>query len=376
MTDIDITIVIVNFRVKYFLEQTLRSVEQALEGLRGEVFVIDNASGDDSVEHSKALFPWVKFICNKKNVGFARANNQGINAARGEFTLILNPDTIISPDCLRKPIEWLRGHSDTGAVGIRMVDGNGVFLPESKRAFPTPWVAFCKIFGLSALAPRSPKLAKYHLRYLDDRQPHEVDILSGAFMLCRTDLLKQVGGLDEDFFMYGEDIDLSYRLAKAGLHNQYLPLEMIHYKGESTKKDTMRYVRVFYEAMLIFYRKHFPRYHWIGYPIVKTGVLVRAGLAMCRRALGKLMPSPSLHPTEAPWVILSRNSGEVTLATGINHYKTAIPEQGMARVLIDDSTYSYAEIISIIADNSRKGVEFHIYSHRNHFIISPKMSQV
>ena len=159
----DITIVIVNYRVKYFLEQTLRSVEEAMEGLTGEVIVIDNNSGDDSVSFSRERFPNVRFIENKRNIGFARANNQGIVQAKGEFTLLLNPDTIISHDTLAEPIAWMREHPECGAVGVRMVDGNGVFLPESKRAFPTPWVSFCKIFGLSRLFPKSRLFAKYHL---------------------------------------------------------------------------------------------------------------------------------------------------------------------------------------------------------------------
>lgn len=373
---IDITIVIVNYRVKYFLEQTLRSVQEAINGLQAEVYVIDNNSGDDSIEHSKRLFPWVKFVENKKNVGFARANNQGIVAAQGEFTLILNPDTVITRDSVHKPIEWMREHPDCGAVGVRMVDGNGVFLPESKRAFPTPWASFCKIFGLSKLFPYSPVFAKYHLRYLSDREPHQVDILSGAFMLCRTLLLHQVGGFDEDFFMYGEDIDLSYRLVKAGKHNWYLPVEIIHYKGESTKKDSMRYVRVFYEAMLIFYRKHYPRFSWIGYPIVQLGVAVRASMAMLKRIVQRILPNKSPHPTNnAPWVILSDNRARVTMATGLNHFKTAIPQEGPAQVLIDDATHSYSDIVNIIATNARKGVEFHIFSAANELIITPKMSQ-
>ena len=373
---VDITIVIVNYRVKYFLEQTLHSVEEALEGLQGEVYVIDNNSGDDSIEHARKLFPWVKFIENKKNVGFARANNQGIVAAKGEFTLILNPDTIISSESLCSPIAWMREHQECGAVGVRMVDGNGVFLPESKRAFPTPWVSFCKIFGLSKLFPNSPFFAKYHLRFLSDREAHQIDILSGAFMLCRTELLQEVGGFDEDFFMYGEDIDLSYRLHKTGHSNWFLPVEIIHYKGESTKKDTMRYVRVFYEAMLIFYRKHYPRYSWVGYPLVQLGVAIRASMAMLKRIFQRILPTKSPHPTNnAPWVILSENHARVTMATGLNHFKMAIPADGPAQVLIDDATYSYSEIIHIIATNSRKGVEFHIFSSANELIISPKMSQ-
>ncbi|MBQ4367509.1 MAG: glycosyltransferase family 2 protein, partial [Muribaculaceae bacterium] len=269
----EVTVVIVNYRVKFFLEQTLRSVMEALEGLQSEVIVVDNHSGDDSIAFQRQRFPGVTFIENPENVGFARANNQAIMQAQGKFTLILNPDTIITRDCITQGLAWMRDHERCGAIGVRMVDGNGVFLPESKRSFPTPWVSFCKIFGLSALFPRSRWFAKYHLRYLDDRQPHAIDILAGAYMLCRTALLQQVGGFDEDFFMYGEDIDLSFRLVQAGYENWYLPVEMIHYKGESTKKDSMRYVRVFYEAMLIFYRKHFPRFSVLFYPIVKLGVL-------------------------------------------------------------------------------------------------------
>ena len=373
---IDVTIIIVNYRVKYFLEQTLRSVQEAIDGLLAEVYVIDNNSGDDSIEHSRQLFPWVKFVENKKNVGFARANNQGIVAAQGEFTLILNPDTVVTRDSVHEPIAWMRSHADCGAVGVRMVDGNGVFLPESKRAFPTPWVSFCKIFGLSRLFPNSPMFAKYHLPYLSDREPHQVDILSGAFMLCRTQLLQQVGGFDEDFFMYGEDIDLSYRMVKAGKANWFLPVEIIHYKGESTKKDSMRYVRVFYEAMLIFYRKHYPRYSWIGYPIVQLGVALRASMAMLKRLLKRILPTKSPHPANnAPWVILSDNRARVTMATGLNHFKTAIPKEGPAQVMIDDATYSYSDIVNIISTHARRGVEFHIFSSANELIISPKMSQ-
>lgn len=375
MNGIDITIVIVNYRVKYFLEQTLRSVGEALQGLRGEVYVIDNNSGDDSIEHSRQLFPWVKFVENKKNVGFSRANNQGIVAAQGEFTLILNPDTIITAESLKQPIAWMRDHPDCGAVGVRMLDGNGVFLPESKRAFPTPWVSFCKIFGLSKLFPNSPWFAKYHLRYLSDNEPHQIDILSGAFMMCRTPLLQEVGGFDEDFFMYGEDIDLSYRLHLAGKNNWYLPVQIIHYKGESTKKDSMRYVRVFYEAMLIFYRKHYPRYSWIGYPLVQLGVAVRASMALVKRGAKRILPTKSPHPTNnAPWVILSDNRPQVTMATGLNHFKNGIPDSGPAQVLIDDATYSYSEIVSLISQHSRQGVEFHIFSSHNKLIISPKMN--
>ncbi len=372
----DITVVIVNYRVKLFLEQTLRSVEEATQGLDAEVIVVDNNSGDDSIDFVRQRFPQVTFIENTDNVGFARANNQAIMRAAGLFTLILNPDTIISRSCIEQCIEWMRGHERCGAIGVRMVDGNGVFLPESKRAFPTPWVSFCKIFGLSALFPRSRWFARYHLRYLDDRQPHRIDILAGAFMLCRTTLLQQVGGFDEDFFMYGEDIDLSYRMVLAGYENWFLPVEIIHYKGESTKKDSMRYVRVFYEAMLIFYRKHYPRMGVVFYPIVKLGVLVRASMAALKRLLRwPKRRAGGAHAAHARWVVLSDDPARVATAAGISTYGTSLPADGAASVLIDDGTHDYDAIIGIIASGSRKGLDFHIWSHRNQLIISPKMQQ-
>ncbi len=373
----DLTVVIVNYRVRYFLEQTLRSVMEAVEGLKAEVIVIDNASGDGSLEFVRERLPECVYVENRENVGFARANNIGIRMARGEYTLILNPDTIVCKRVIDDCMAWMRSHEQCSAIGAHMLDGNGVFLPESKRAFTTPWVSFCKIFGLSALFPRSRWFAKYHLRYLDEHEPHKVDVLSGAFMFCRTGLLQQVGGLDEDFFMYGEDIDLSYRLVLAGGENWYVPTTMIHYKGESTKKDSMRYVRVFYDAMLIFYRKHFPRMSWMLYPVIKLGVAVRAGMAMAKRVV--LRPLRALRGKRAggskPWVILSDNTVAVSLATGHNHYKTSIPAEGPCHVLLDDSKFTYGQIIDTIARESRQGREFHIYSCRNGIVISPKMKQ-
>ncbi|MBQ5466846.1 MAG: glycosyltransferase family 2 protein [Muribaculaceae bacterium] len=372
----DISIIIVSYRVKYFLEQTIRAAQEALNGIDGEIIVVDNNSPDDTMAFVKPRFPQVKFVENKTNPGFAKANNQGIDMAQGEFTLILNPDTIITVDSIKEPLAWMRNHPKCGAIGVHMIDGDGRFLPESKRAFPSPWVSFCKIFGLSKLFPKSRIFAKYHLRFLDEHKPHAVDILAGAYMLCRTSLLRQLKGFDEDFFMYGEDIDLSYRMVQAGYENWYLPVDMIHYKGESTKKDSMRYVRVFYEAMLIFYRKHYPRYSWIGYPIVQLGVALRASMAMLKRLLKRILPTKSPHPANnAPWVILSDNRARVTMATGLNHFKTAIPKEGPAQVMIDDATYSYSDIVNIISTHARRGVEFHIFSSANELIISPKMSQ-
>ena len=372
----DLSVVIVNYRVKYLLEQTLRSVEQAMQGLSGEVIVVDNLSGDDSIAFSRERHGQVTYIENQENVGFARANNQAIMQARGEYTLILNPDTIITPRCLQEGIKWMGSHPKCGAIGARMMDGNGVFLPESKRAFPTPWVSFCKIFGLSKLFPRSRWFAKYHLRYLSDTEPQSIDILSGAYMLCRTSVLQQLGGFDEDFFMYGEDIDLSYRIVKAGYENWFLPTPMVHYKGESTHKDSMRYVRVFYDAMLIFYRKHFPRFNLIFYPIVKLGVIVRAGMAMARRLFKRLLPARGKGTTaQWPWVIISNDPSNVSQRTSIGEFLTEIPATGHYNVLIDDGCHTYSQLVDYIkAHSDDKRLAFHIFADRHGIIISPKMS--
>lgn len=253
-----LSIVIVNYNVKYFLEQCLHSVNKAIQGIQAEVFVVDNHSVDGSIEMVREKFPHVHLIENKINHGFSKANNQAIKKAMGEYILLLNPDTVVEDDTFHKILGYMDHHPDAGGLGVKMVDGKGRFLPESKRGLPTPNVAFFKIFGLSKLFPRSKTFGKYHLGFLDKEQIHEVEVLSGAFMLLRKEALDKTGLLDETFFMYGEDIDLSYRIIKAGFKNIYFPeTRIIHYKGESTKKSSVNYVVTFYNAMIIFAQKHF-----------------------------------------------------------------------------------------------------------------------
>ncbi len=255
-----LSIVIVNYNVKHFLEQCLHSVEKACKDIETEVFVVDNNSVDGSTGMIIQKFPNVKLINNKKNLGFSKANNQAMRKASGEYVLLLNPDTVVEENTFVKVLAFMDEHPDAGGLGVKMIDGKGKFLPESKRGLPTPWVAFYKIFGLSSLFPKSKVFGKYHLSYLDKDEIHEIDILAGAFMLMRKSVLDEVGLLDEDFFMYGEDIDLSYRITKGGFKNYYFPgTTIIHYKGESTKKGSLNYVRMFYNAMIIFARKHFSK---------------------------------------------------------------------------------------------------------------------
>ncbi len=260
-----------------------------MNSVNGEVFVVDNNSVDNSVEMIRRKFPKTLIIENKVNVGFSKANNQGIEASNGKYVLLLNPDTVIEEDTLSKVISFMESTPDAGGLGVHMVDGSGAFLPESKRGLPTPSVAFYKIFGLSNLFPKSKKFGKYHLGYLPEFETNEVEILSGAFMLMRKETLDKVGLLDETFFMYGEDIDLSYRILLGGYKNYYFAdTNIIHYKGESTKKSSVNYVFVFYRAMVIFAQKHFSKNNAKLFSIlINVAIYLRASLAIMVRFLKK-----------------------------------------------------------------------------------------
>jgi GT2 family glycosyltransferase len=283
----DLSVIIVSYNVKYFLEQCLHSVEKASEHIAAEIFVVDNHSADGSVQMVAEKFPDVTLIANEANLGFAKANNQAIRMASGRYVLLLNPDTLVQEDTFSKCVAHMDGFSDIGCLGVKMIDGAGNFLPESKRALPTPGVAFFKIFGFSALFPKSRTFGRYHLSFLDREKIHDVDVISGAFMLLRKNALEKSGLLDEVFFMYGEDIDLSYRIKLSGYRNVYFPLTtIIHYKGESTKKGSINYVIVFYNAMIIFARKHFARNTARYYSLfIHIAIYFRAGLSILQRFL-------------------------------------------------------------------------------------------
>lgn len=284
-----LSVIIVNYNVKYFLEQVLNSVRKASEGLSIEVFVVDNNSVDDSVAMVRDKFPEVNLIANKDNPGFSIANNQAIRISKGEYVLLLNPDTVVEEATFSKVINFMDEHPEAGGLGVKMIDGSGEFLPESKRGFPSPWVAFCKTTGLSKIFPKSPKFNRYHLGYLDKDETHEIEVLSGAFMMMRKSVLDEIGLLDEAFFMYGEDIDLSYRIVKAGYKNYYFAdTTIIHYKGESTKKGSLNYVRTFYNAMIIFAKKHFDGEQAKLYVfMLQIAIYLRASLTLVTNLLKK-----------------------------------------------------------------------------------------
>lgn len=292
-----LSVIIVNYNVRHFLEQCLISVENAIERMsaenqayRAEIIVVDNNSIDGSVRMIKERFPGVILIANKENTGFSKANNQGIKIAKGAYILLLNPDTVVEEDTFLKTIEYMQAHEDVGGLGAKMIDGAGKFLPESKRGLPTPWTAFYKISGISMLFNKSKRFAKYHLGYLDENKIWEVDVLSGAFMLIRRKVLDKAGWLDETFFMYGEDIDLSYRIQLAGYKNVYFPkTKIIHYKGESTKRGSMNYVFLFYKAMIIFAQKHFSKQNASVYRFfINLAIYTRAALSVIYRIFSTL----------------------------------------------------------------------------------------
>lgn len=254
-----LSVIILNYNVRYFLEQCVLSVQKALEHIEGEIIVIDNNSSDDSCEMMKNRFPNVKLIENKDNLGFPKGNNIGVKEAKGEYLCILNPDTVVSEDTFTKILKTENWKPNTGIIGCKLIDGTGNFLPESKRGVPTPWVAFTKIFGLYKFLPNLSWFNQYYAQHISQNESGKVDILVGAFMMMKRNLYIEVGGFDEDCFMYSDDIDLNYMVLQKGYYNYYYhETTVIHYKGESTVRDGT-YLKRFREAMQFFYKKHFKK---------------------------------------------------------------------------------------------------------------------
>lgn len=311
-----LSVIIVNYNVKYYLDQCIRSVLRAFEVMKkasssdssvneevAEIIVVDNHSADGSVDYleqryPQKLFPMVRFVRSAHNLGFARANNIAIRQSRGEYVLLLNPDTIVGEDALKASVDFMDVHEDAGAVGVRMLGAQGRRAMESRRGLPTPMVSFFKMLGFCNRWPHHRLFGKYYMGYLPWDEPCQIEVVSGAYCMLRRKALDEVGLLDEDFFMYGEDIDLSYRVLKGGYHNYYLPVDILHYKGESTQKSSFRYVHVFYEAMLIFFRKHYSGMTFLLSLPIKTAIYAKALMALVgmlsdrmRKSLGFFAPS-------------------------------------------------------------------------------------
>lgn len=270
----------------------------ATEGMEADVWVVDNASVDGSIEFLQPHFPTVHFVRNEDNVGFSRANNKAIRLSQGEYVLLLNPDTIATRAALVESVRWMDTHPGAGSVGAALYNALGQFAWESRRGVPTPLVSFCKITGLNRLFPRHRVIDRYYMRFLDREEPSQIEILSGAYMMLRRKALEQVGLLDESFFMYGEDIDLSYRLLQGGWKNYYVPEPILHYKGESEHPSTIRYVNVFHQAMIIFYEKHFSQRYFLSGLLIRLAVYFKAFLTLLKHgadALTNWIPHRASH---------------------------------------------------------------------------------
>ena len=380
----DVSIIIVSYNVRYFLRQCLESVWNSVRksGLSVEVFVVDNNSSDHSVGYLRASFPAHRYpnlnlIANTQNVGFGRANNQALQKATGRYVLFLNPDTIITEDTLSDCFGFAESHPDTGAIGVKMLSSRGTFSLESRRGLPTPWVAFCKMSGLCSIFPKSRWLGHYYMRYLDEREAAEIEIVSGAFMFCNHDALTRTGGFDEQFFMYGEDIDLSYRLLLEGYHNWYVPTPIVHYKGESTQKGSYRYVHTFYKAMLIFFRKHFRRTSIALTLPIQIAIILQALLALLRQKVRGLveylLPDPDAEPLNICYygpeatdaALLERADVWNVRITCHNDLEGAVPE-GTHIVAYDTETYTYGDIIRNL---EARNFELGTYTPSRHCLI-------
>ena len=368
-----VTVVIVNYRVKYYLAQCLHSVLKAMEGIEGQVIVVDNDSGDDSVELNRRLYPQVRFIENKENVGFARANNIAIRESESEYVLLLNPDTIVNEHLLHDCIELMDGHPEVGATGVRMIGENGWFAPESRRGVPTPFTAFCKMAGLTRLFPRSRVFGRYYMKYLDEYSATPIEIISGACMFIRRSVLDECGLLDEAFFMYGEDIDLSYRMLQTGKLNYYIPSRIMHYKGESTHKNSFRYVYVFYEAMYIFFRKHYANLNWILSIPIRSAIymkgaseyLVRKAKGLSDRLMSRKPMTVLQYMQSARFLLKGSNRTLEAMAAICDHNQLTydVEENRTVHydyVVYDVDEYSYEEILE---DIERKAHEKQTIAH-------------
>lgn len=322
-----LSIIIVNYNVRYFVEQCILSVARSkgipLEEV--EVFVVDNHSSDHSVSHLRHCFPAsfplrVEVIANRQNLGFGRANNQALHQVTGKYVLFLNPDTILTEDTLHEVLQAAESHPEAGVFGVKMLQSDGSFAKESRRGLPTPWTAFCRMTGLGNLFPKTRLFGNYYMQFLDLTQFTPIDIVSGAFMLGEREKLLKMEGFDEDYFMYGEDIDLSYRLLQAGFHNFYVPTPILHYKGESTRKYTYRYVHVFYQAMFIFFKKHFHRSAiWLSVPI-RLAILLKAFLSLIPlpfHAIRNYLNPASAHPS--PHILYLGRSGTAVRELAARH---------------------------------------------------------
>lgn len=376
-----LSIIILNYNVRYFLEQCVLSVQAALQHIEGEIIVIDNNSSDDSCQMMKTLFPDIKLIENKENTGFPKGNNIGVAQAKGEYICILNPDTVVAEDTFTKILnaQLPTPNSQLGIIGCKLIDGTGNFLPESKRGIPTPWVAFTKIFGLYKIFPKIELFNQYYAQHLSENQSGKVDILVGAFMVMKRNLYTELGGFDENCFMYSDDIDLSYRVLKNGKSNFYFAeTTVIHYKGESTVKDET-YMKRFQEAMDYFYSKHFKKSAFFSV-FMKVGSFFFAFLKKNkttnsnRKIDNYILVSENELLKEKLEKLLGKNVKQLSTT-----FKNELPSllkviNSNVEIIFDQDDFSFSTIISAMETYKSKNVTFKIIPNQSNFMIGSNNS--
>lgn len=390
-----LSVIIVSYNVRYYLQQCLDSLHRALDGIEAEICVIDNHSKDDTISFMRKYGHGVRFIASNSNNGFAKANNIAIRQTSGEFVLLINPDTIVGEDTIKDCLGFMEAHENAGGVGVRMLKCDGKDAMESRRGLPSPMTAFYKMCGLCAKYPKSRRFGKYYMGYLSWDKPERIEVISGAFCMMRRAALDKVGLLDEDFFMYGEDIDLSYRLLKGGFENWYVPAKILHYKGESTQKSSFRYVHVFYEAMLIFFKKHYGHLSFLLSIPIKAAIYLKASWALVRmlsEQVHKMLGFTSYRREKAPKYIFIGSERAIT------HCKKKAELNGLAMqciigdeqtkpqghldmlerinaskpvcVVYDTSSYRYKTILDIFSTHPMQNVTIGTYSIGNDTIIT------
>lgn len=390
-----LTIVIVNYNVKYYITQCLDSIYKST--LRDiNVVVVDNHSHDGSVEYIRRQYPSVRLIALNHNLGFARANNVVLRSVNSPYVLLLNPDTVLGDEVLEQSVDFMDAHPSCGGLGLRMLNADGSKAMESRRGLPTPMTSCYKMIGLCRKFPENRILGRYYLGYLPWDRPSKIEVISGAYCMLRKKALDKIGVLDEDFFMYGEDIDISYRLLKGGFENWYLPVSILHYKGESTQKSSFRYVHVFYEAMLIFFRKHYGHLSLLFSLPIKFAIYVKAALAfaaMLLDAIQRKMGFVDRHHLSNPHYIFIGNSRSLDACRKLSETKGLsstfyeaspalmpnghldlenidIANGNINYIVYDLSSYSYNDVLRIFALSPRTNVKMAFYHPEHNMIIT------
>lgn len=389
-----LTVVIVSYNVRYYLEQCLGALQRALRNVDAEVVVVDNHSRDGSIDYLRSRFPEVSFIASHHNLGFARANNLAIRQSQSKYVLLLNPDTIVAEDTIDHVIRFMETHEKSGGVGVRMLTATGESAMESRRGLPTPMTAFYKMSGLCSRFPKSRRFGRYYMSYLPWNTASKIEIISGAFCMLRRKAIDEIGLLDETFFMYGEDIDLSYRLIRGGYENWYVPETILHYKGESTKKSSFRYVHVFYEAMLIFFRKYYGHLSVLLSIPIKTAIYAKACVALIkmlghrmRKSLGFYL---SRHNSQPVYIVIGSKESlaqckTIAFREGMDaqfiegngrtnpngHQTESLPKQSAVCVVYDTEAYAYTDIFRIFSQSPSQNVCLGTYNPRTKVIITP-----